>query len=329
MKALLYERELRYVTDYPVPRPGKGEALVRIRYAGICSTDREIVRGYMDFRGIPGHEFVGTVVRCRGKASLVGKRVVGEINLGCGRCRLCRQGNQNHCPSRSVLGILNRDGVFAEYCVLPVRNLHVLPDSIADREAVFTEPLAAALEILDQVAVTPEHRVCVLGDGKLGLLAAQVLAEAGCRLTASGRHKEKLAILRKRGITTRQQNTLRGKDFDIVVDCTGSSEGILQALALVRPGGTVVLKSTVADPECLDSNYMIINEISIIGSRCGPFARAVEALQSKKVAVLPLISREFPLEEGVEAFRYALKKGVLKVLLKVDWDPIPLTPPAP
>lgn len=317
MRAIVFNKDLKYVTDYPVPRPNHDEALIRVTHAGICNTDIEITRGYMGFKGIPGHEFVGVVERCSDKG-LVGKRVAGEINLGCGKCALCRNQMQNHCSDRSVLGILNKDGVFAEYVTLPVRNLHKIPKSISDEEAVFIEPLAAVYEILDQTCISSSDKVCVLGDGKLGLLAAQALAAAGSRVIAVGRHREKLSILDESGIHTGLSRDLSDRDFDIVIDCTGSPSGIRTALQIVKPGGRIVLKTTTAKKVQIDMNQFVINEISLIGSRCGPFLPAIKAIKSRQIDLYPLISDVFPIEDGVKAFQHASSKSALKVILKVS-----------
>ncbi|MDH4028295.1 MAG: alcohol dehydrogenase catalytic domain-containing protein, partial [Nitrospirota bacterium] len=269
MRALVFDKELEYVTGHPMPRPGKDEALIRVTCAGICNTDLEIMKGYMGFKGVPGHEFTGVVEEC-GSKELIGKRVVGEINISCGRCSYCMNKMANHCPSRTVLGILNKDGVFADYVTLPVKNLHQVPDSVRDEEAVFVEPLAAAFEILRQVDITASDKVCVLGDGKLGILAGQALSTTGCDLVVAGNHAGKLSILDRMGIRTSPAAAFSEKGFDIVVDCTGSPSGIRTAMGIVRPGGKVIVKTTVADRRETDLNALVINEISLIGSRCGP-----------------------------------------------------------
>jgi threonine dehydrogenase-like Zn-dependent dehydrogenase len=317
MRALVFNKELSYLTDYPVPKPGYDEAFIRITYAGICNTDIEITKGYMEFKGILGHEFVGVVEKC-GDKGILGKRVVGEINLGCGKCSYCRNKMQNHCSDRSVLGILNKDGVFAEYITLPVRNLHKVPDSISDEEAVFIEPLAAAYEIIDQVGISSSDKVCVLGDGKLGLLAAQVIATTGSKLTAVGRHREKLSILDDIGIKTGLSPEFTERDFDFVIDCTGSPSGIRTALKIVKPRGIIVLKTTISNRIQIDMNQFVINEISLTGSRCGPFQPAIKAIKSRQIDLYPLISCVYPIEEGVKAFRHASSKSALKVILKVS-----------
>ena len=317
MRGLVFEKELLYRDDLPVPRPGNDEALIRVRCAGICNTDLEIIKGYMGFKGIPGHEFVGIVEEC-GKKELVGKRVTGEINIGCGKCDFCRRGMQNHCPERSVLGILNREGAFADYITLPFDNLHVIPDPVSDEEAVFVEPLAAGFEILRQVDVRPSDRVCVLGDGKLGLLIAQVLSMTGCDLTVVGNHRSKLLILDELGIRTELSSGFAGKDMDMVVECTGSESGMETAVKTVRPRGKIIIKTTIAGRGRIDLNLVVINELILIGSRCGPFPDAINAIESGEVKLYPLISAEYSIEEGVRAFAHADERGALKVILKFD-----------
>ncbi|UCD36109.1 MAG: alcohol dehydrogenase catalytic domain-containing protein [Nitrospiraceae bacterium] len=317
MRALIFDGELRYVTDYPFPKSRDGEALIRVTCAGICNTDREIIKGYMDFRGVLGHEFAGVVEEC-GRGDMIGRPVVGEINIGCGTCSFCRSGMRRHCPARSVLGIAGRDGVFAEYTALPLVNLHVIPDTVSPIDAVFVEPVAAAYEIMEQVSITPMTRVCVLGDGKLGLLAAQAIARTGCHITASGRHREKLSILEDAGIDTRINPEFREREFDVVVDCTGSPDGIRTALQAVKPAGTIVLKTTVASPCQIDLNQIVIDEISLIGSRCGPFDTAIRALEAGEINTERLVSGVYPLEDGLMAFDHAARKDALKVILKAS-----------
>jgi threonine dehydrogenase-like Zn-dependent dehydrogenase len=329
MRALTVgERGLAYVADHPEPAPMEGEARVRVLLAGICNTDLEIVRGYLRFHGVLGHEFVGIVEEVYGTvahdryARLIGRRVVGEINAACGRheCPMCSVGMQTHCPSRTTLGIGGRDGAFAEYLTLPVENLHEVPDAMSDRAAVFVEPLAANFEMLEQMHVHPTDRAVVLGDGKMGQLAVQVLALTGCDVCLVGRHEDKLALARARGISTRL--VARDGDTeahiepraDVVVECTGSAQGFETALRLVRPRGTILLKSTVADRGTLDLAPIVIDEIRVQGSRCGPFAPALRALAERRVDVEPLITATYPLKEGVTAFERAAQAGVLKVL---------------
>lgn len=317
MRALrIIDGELRL--ERGVPRPlCQDEALVRVLYAGICNTDLEIIRGYAGFSGTLGHEFVGIVEESPIK-ELADRRVVGEINCGCGRCALCRNGDPRHCPSRTVLGIKGRDGAFADYLVLPAGNLHPVPDAISDQQAVFIEPLAAACEILEQVDIQPSSRVAVVGDGKLGLLAAQALkARTGCSLLLVGKHPEKMEIARRRGIETAlASQTLPLSSFDCVVEASGSPAGLELALDLVRPKGCVALKSTFHGGAVLDSSRIVVNEVTIIGSRCGRFPQAIQLLEEKMVDVNSLISRVFALEEGQAAIDYAGQPGVLKVLLK-------------
>jgi len=331
MKALVFDNGLHFQTDYPAPVPKQGEALIRITRAGICNTDIEIIKGYMNFRGIPGHEFAGVVEKCEDRG-MIGKRVVGEINIGCNSCSFCKNNMRNHCPERTVLGILNRNGAFAEYITLPVSNLHVIPDSVTDDEAVFAEPLAAAFEILRQVAVTSADKVCVLGDGKIGLLVAQVLALTGCDLVLKGKHSEKLNIVKEMGIRTEivstdkadaiheapLQNKTGKNQFDIVIDCTGSPSGISNALDIVRPAGKIVLKTTVAETDPLDVNRFVIGEITLIGSRCGPFLPAIHAIEKKSVRLSNLVSAKFPLESGLKAMEFASRRGILKVILELN-----------
>lgn len=314
MRALVFDGSLHYRDDYPVPQPGDGEVLVRVLCAGVCNTDLEIIRGYMDFTGIPGHEFAG-IVEASASGAMTGRRVTGEINITCGTCYYCARNMRNHCTGRSVLGILNKDGVFAEYVTLPVENLHLIPDSVSDEEAVFVEPLAAAFEILQQVEIRPDDDVCVLGDGKLGLLVGQVLSGTDCRLTALGKHETRLSLFRKFGISAGYVPAEPGRSFDIVVDCTGSYSGIGIALKMVRPGGRIVVKTTVAGTQHIDLNSIVVHEITVIGSRCGPFPPAISMIEQGAVDVRSLVSRVCTLEEGLEALDYASGKDVLKVLI--------------
>jgi threonine dehydrogenase-like Zn-dependent dehydrogenase len=289
-------------------------ALVRVRLAGICSTDLQIFKGYMDFRGVPGHECVGEV--CAGPPALIGKRVVGEINFACGRCAWCGRGLERHCPERRVMGILRADGSFAEYVAVPVTNLHTVPDSVLDEEAVFTEPLAAAFELLEQVHLQPTDEVLVLGDGKLGLLCAQVLHNTGVQVRIVGKHPRKLDILRKLGLHTELLTDWHPVPTDVVVEATGSTIGLKMAITTVRPRGTLVLKSTVATDHTLALAPLVINEVTVIGSRCGPFPPALRALEHKRLTVLPLIDQTYPLTAGEAAIAHAARPGTLKILLR-------------
>jgi len=309
----------------------EGEALIRVLLAGICNTDLEITRGYMAFQGVPGHEFVGIAEAVHeGPGAtpltyLIGKRVVGEINAACHRldCSYCQRGMPTHCPQRTTLGIVNRDGAFADYLMLPIENLHIVPDNVSDEEAVFAEPLAANFEILEQVHLKPTESVVILGDGKMGQLAAQVLALSGCEVIMGGKHEEKLALAEKRGVRTYVLDDAErfalenGRRVDLVVECSGSAQGLEMALRLVRPRGTVILKSTVSDKSTLHLAPIVIDEICVQGSRCGPFAPALRALSQHRVDVLPLISACYSLDDGLEAFERAGQPGVLKVLVKV------------
>lgn len=315
MQALYWNgARLQLRKKYPTPLAHEHMALVRVRCAGVCSTDLQILKGYMGFRGVPGHEFVGEV--CEGPDELRGKRVVGEINFACGACEMCRRGLGRHCPTRSVMGILNADGCFAEYLAVPIANLHLVPDTISDEAAVFCEPLAAAFEILEQVHIQPASEVVVFGDGKLGLLCAQTLHFAGARVMLVGKHEEKLAIMRKLGITAELLVDWRASQADIVVEATGSTAGLSLAMATVRPRGVLVLKSTVAQEHAVSLAPLVINEITVIGSRCGRFAPALGALARATIVVTPLISKVFSLAEGAAAIRHASRPGMLKVLLR-------------
>lgn len=316
MQALYWDgTRLRLQKKYSRPHIDEHTALIRVRLAGICSTDLQILRGYMGFRGVPGHEFVGEVGE--GPADLMGKRVVGEINFACGHCEMCQRGLVRHCPTRQVMGILNADGSFAEYLAAPITNLHRVPDEVEDEAAVFTEPLAAAFEILEQVHIQPMTEVLVLGDGKLGLLCAQALHVSGARVTVVGKHEEKLRIVRKLGVPTELLQAWRLRQVDCVVEATGSAAGLTLAMQAVRPRGTLVLKSTVAQNHEVSLAPLVINEVTVIGSRCGLFPPALRALAQRKIAVTPLISKTFPLTEGAAAVRQAARPGALKVLLRV------------
>ena len=300
-------------TDLPERPPGF--ALIRLRVAGICNTDLELQCGYYGFSGTPGHEFVGEVVEAD-TPYLIGQRVAGEINLACGDCDFCSIGFDRHCPNRAVLGIVNHPGAFAEYLVLPERNLHVLPDEIPDEEAVFTEPLAAACEILDQVMIADWARVAVLGDGKLGLLVAQVLHAHGAQVTLFGRHESKLAIASDAGIQVESSNNNHRAAFPFVVDATGSPAGLKEAVSMTRPRGILVLKSTVHGQVPVDTAPIIVNEITLVGSRCGRFEPALALLRDRRVNVSSLLSAEFPLQRAPEAFAEAARPEVLKVLMR-------------
>ncbi|GAC1404707.1 MAG: alcohol dehydrogenase catalytic domain-containing protein [Chloroflexota bacterium] len=318
MRALVLDRTLRFVEDFPEPEVIEGEALLHVRLAGICRTDVELTRGYKGgFSGVLGHEFVGEVVACA-EAGWVGQRVCGEINIGCGRCSLCRDGLISHCSGRTVVGILGRHGVFAEYVALPTRNLHSVPGSVPDDDAVFIEPLAAAFEILEQINVEPDSRVFVLGDGKLGNLCAQVLKNAGADVLVLGKHRSKLALMESCGIGTALLDEALPGCADIVIEATGTVGGFNVAVERLRPRGTLVLKSTVAHGGHIDLSPLVVKEITVVGSRCGPFKKAIDALQSGAVHVRPLIQERYLLEQGVQAVEQASVRGVLKVLLQIS-----------
>ena len=307
-------QRLRLDPHYPEPTADDATAIVRVRLAGICSTDLQIFQGYMGFQGVPGHEFVGEVQS--GPALLMGKRVVGEINFACGRCTLCAQQLGRHCPERRVMGILRADGSFAEYLAIPVANLHPVPDSLTDEAAVFTEPLAAAFEITEQVHLQPTNEVLVLGDGKLGLLCAQVLQQTGARVQVVGKHPEKLRFLQKLGLRTTLLTDWQPAPADVVVEATGSTTGLALAMTAVRPRGTLVLKSTVATEHTLSLAPLVIHEVTVVGSRCGPFAPALRALTHRQVTVTPLITHIYPLTAGADAVAHAARAGTLKILLR-------------
>ncbi len=313
MRALVFNDQLQVAECYAEPHVPNGESLVRVSLAGICNTDLEITKGYMGYRGILGHEFVGVAET----GPHAGQRVVGEINAACGRCAMCLSGNRTHCLNRTVLGILGRDGAMAQYLALPHENLHVVPASIRDEQAVFVEPLAAALEILEGAHLRPSERVVVIGDGKLGQLAAQVIALTGCDLTLVGRHAHKLELAKRRAISVcleAEAGALKGAD--VVVDCAGSAEGLALAARLVRARGRIILKSTFHGAQSVAMTPLVVNEVTLIGSRCGPFPAALRVLERGLVEVEALISDVFPLSDGLAAFRRAQAPGVMKVLLR-------------
>jgi alcohol dehydrogenase len=300
------------------PQRPAGFALIRLLSAGICNTDLELQRGYYGFSGTPGHEFAGEVVEADTR-DLLGKRVVGEINLACGKCDWCIRGANRHCPNRSVLGIVRHPGAFREFLTLPERNLHVLPPSISNNEAVFVEPLAAACEIMDQAYIPAKAEVAVLGDGKLGLLIAQVLHAHEIKVHVFGRHRDKLRIAERSGIETAlTKKKVPAASFDWIVEATGSQDGLRQAIQMVRPQGSVFMKSTIHGKASIDTAPVIVNEITLIGSRCGRFEPAIKLLESQSVNVVDLISEELPLSQAPSAFRHAARPGVLKVLLTAE-----------
>jgi alcohol dehydrogenase len=305
------------VREAPRPERPPGSALIRLLAAGICNTDLELQRGYYGFSGTPGHEFAGEVVEAE-DAALVGRRVVGEINLACGACEWCRRGMGRHCPNRTVLGIVKHPGAFSEYFTLPERNLHAIPEGISNERATFTEPVAAACEILDQVAIPRGGEVAVLGDGKLGLLAAQVLLAHGARVHIHGRHPEKLRIAGACGAETFANASLPAARYDWVVEATGAVEGLANAIYMTRPRGTVVMKSTVHGSVPLDTAPAIVNEITLVGSRCGRFEPALALVAGGRMRLEEMISDRFPLAEAARAFERAAARGVLKVMLMAE-----------
>jgi alcohol dehydrogenase len=305
------------VRRQPLPRVPAGFARIRLIAGGICSTDVELQRGYYGFQGTPGHEFVGEVTAAD-DADWIGKRVAGEINLACGTCEWCARDLGRHCSHRTVLGIVKHPGAFREFLTLPVTNLHIVPGSISDEQAVFIEPVAAACEILDQVRILVGAPIAVLGDGKLGLLVAQVLRSRGARVHVYGRHREKLRLVEHDGITSEVMGkNLSERSWPMVVDATGSAEGLRSAIALCEPRGTVIMKSTVHGLVKIDTAPAIVNEITLVGSRCGRFEPAIRLLASGRVKVDRLISERFPLDRAPEAFKKAATKGILKVLLGI------------
>jgi threonine dehydrogenase-like Zn-dependent dehydrogenase len=312
---VLRRRNVEFVADHPEPALTEGECLVRVRLAGICATDLHLIDGYMSFDGVPGHEMVGTVEA--GPSEWRGKRVVCEINCVCRKCDMCLAGLAGHCRNRTVLGIAGRDGCFADLLAVPVRNLHLVPEVISDEEAVFVEPLAAAYQVVAQCRIDASSRVTVVGPGRLGLLVAQVLAGTGCKLTAVGRNHMKLELCEKKGIQgIHVDDVVPRQDHDVVVECTGSPSGLELAMSLVRPRGTVVLKSTYAGRGAPNLAPIVVNEVTVLGSRCGPFPEAINALARHAVEVRSMISRIFPLEDAAAGFEAARRPENVKILLK-------------
>ena len=324
MKAVVFDKDnqLKLVNDYEKPIPQKGEALVRVTLAGICNTDYEITKGYMGYVGILGHEAVGIVEEVNGEdKSLVGKRVVPEISYGCKnpQCPYCAEKLYRHCPDRHTLGIWKKDGVFAQYFTMPTEVLFEVPDNVTDTQAVFTEPLAAALEILEQHHIKPYEKVVILGDGKLGLITALALNATNLDVTLVGKHQNKLDIAAKQGVKTALlQDFAIEKIYDVVIEATGSVSGFETSLALTKPRGTLVLKSTVATGKEFNLAPIVIDEITVLGSRCGQFLPALRLLQSEKVDFSPLISATYSIDDAIEGFEKNKEKDTLKVLLKIS-----------
>lgn len=319
MRAVVFDNGLKLDKNYAKPSPRKGEALIKVNTIGICNTDYEITKGYMGYKGVLGHEFTGVVEEINADdKSLLNKRVVGEINCGCGECEWCNQGLERHCPNRSTLGIWQREGCFAEYVCLPVKNLLEIPENVSDEEAVFTEPLAAALEILEQIHIPPYKKIAVLGDGKLGLMIALALNAAGLDLILIGKHENKLEIAKKQGVKTKLLSDVEvKKEYDFVVEATGSISGFETSLALTKPRGTLILKSTIAASKEFNFAPVVVDEITIVGSRCGQFAPALRLLESGRIDVKPLISDIFELDESIAAFERNKEKSSIKVIVKV------------
>jgi threonine dehydrogenase-like Zn-dependent dehydrogenase len=317
MQALVLKNNTISIEEVAIPQRQDNESLIKIHFAGICNTDIELTKGYMGFNGILGHEFIGTVIDSDNH-ELLNKRVVGEINLGCGKCTWCLSDMSRHCLSRTVLGIHKKDGVMAKFITLPDKNLHIVPDSITDEQAVFAEPIAAAFEILEQVHFQPGIKVLLLGDGKLGQLIARVLNSAGIKLLVVGKDESKIQLLKNLGIQTNLLEDFKAQEFPIVIEATGNSEGFLKAVECTQPRGTLILKSTIAENNGMNLAPVVVKEITLVGSRCGPFKPALKALELNKVKTEDLISEIFPLKEAESAFRSAIQPGTLKILLNIS-----------
>ncbi len=318
MKTLWLEKRKLTLRNLPKPKPKQGEALIRVLYAGICNTDIELLKGYMDFSGVPGHEFVGVVEK--GPKQWLGKRVVGEINIACGKCDLCQMGLERHCPNRTVLGIYKKNGAFAEYLTLPVKNLHLVPETISDLEAVFVEPLSASLRIFDQIKIKKNEQVVIIGDGKLAQLIARALWLRNKNLIVIGRHKEKLNLLAQLGITTLIEKDAQ-KDVQrfapqVIIEATGNPKGLELALKLCQPMSKIVLKSTYAQPVKINLSQVVVDELILVGSRCGDFKKGLALLASKRIKTTELISGIYPIEQYQKAFKKAMERKSLKVILK-------------
>ena len=317
MQALVLKNSKISLEEIEKPQRQKNESLIKVNLVGICNTDIELQKGYMEFEGVLGHEFVGTVFESENQ-DLINQRVVGEINLGCGQCSFCLLDMSRHCPNRTVLGIDKKDGVMSEYVTLPNENLHIVPVEVINEQAVFTEPLAAAFEILEQVHFLPGIKVLLLGDGKLGQLIARVLHCAGIEILVIGKNQSKLELLENLGILTIHLDNFKTQEFQIVIEATGSADGFLKAVDCTKPRGTLVLKSTIAAESGMNLAMVVVKEITIIGSRCGPFKPALKALELNKIKTDDLVTDIFPLKDAEKAFQKALKPESLKVLLKVS-----------
>ena len=321
MKAVWLENnKLSYRTDLTIPEPGPDEALVKVTLAGICATDLELVKGYYPYRGIPGHEFVGRIDQAPDQPQRAGQRVVGEINISCGKCAACLAGRKSHCPRRTVMGIVNHAGAFAEYLCLPLGNLIPVPDTVSDEAAVFVEPLAAALEIREQIPIAATDHVLLLGAGRLGQLIAQSLIPTGCSLSVAARYEKQQKMLAEKKINIIVEHTISENEYDVVIEATGSPEGFFLAQKAVRPRGTIVLKSTYKGDVRIDLSSIVVDEITLLGSRCGPFAPALAMLQSGQVDPAGLIDARYPLDEALQAFDHASKPGTLKIILEMSYN---------
>ncbi len=322
MKAVVFDEVLKLDTNYQKPVPAKGEALIKVKMAGICNTDFEITKGYMGYKGVLGHEFVGVVEEVNGDdKSLVGKRVVAEISYGCHKpdCEWCNQGLVRHCPNRHTIGIWKKDGCFAEYITLPTEILFEVPKNVSDEQVVFVEPLAAACEIVEQLHIQPVQKILVQGDGKLGLTTALALNAYNYDVTLAGRHQNKLDIAKKQGVKTILSQELKKEPvWDVVVEATGSITGFEDAMALTKPRGVLVLKSTVAGSKEINLAPIVINEITVLGSRCGQFKPALRLLENKRIDFTPMISGIYGIDDAIEAFERNKDKDSVKVLLKFD-----------
>jgi threonine dehydrogenase-like Zn-dependent dehydrogenase len=319
MKAVwLQDNQLSCRNDVPQPVPEPQEALVSVTLAGICATDLELARGYYPYRGIPGHEFVGTIVQAPDRPEREGQRVVGEINISCGVCPACLAGRKSHCPGRTVMGIVDHAGAFAQYACLPLVNLIPVPDTVSDEVAVFTEPLAAALEIQEEIPIAAADHVLVLGAGRLGQLIAQSLIPTGCNLKVAARYKKQRKLLAQQNVHLIAEDVISDNAFDIVIEATGSPQGFSLARRAVRPRGTLVLKSTYKGDVQIDLSSIVVDEVTLLGSRCGPFAPALALLASGQVDPSGLIDARYPLDDALRAFDLAAQPGVLKVILDVE-----------
>lgn len=316
LRAVVFDNKLYLDKNYKLPIPKKNEALIKTSLVGICNTDHEITLGYMGYKGVIGHEFVGVVEECEDK-SFVGKRVVGDINCGCGVCDWCKKNLHRHCPNRQTLGIWQKDGCFSDYFTLPVDNLLIVPDNVSDKQAVFVEPLAAALEILEQVHIKPFEKILVLGDGKLGIITALALNASGLNVTLVGKHQDKLEIAAQQGVKTCLLNDMNlAKEWDFVVEATGSISGFETSISLVKPRGVLILKSTIVASKEFNFSSLVVDEVTIVGSRCGRFEPALRMLEQNKINLEPLISKVFSVEQVIDAFNANSQKDTIKILME-------------